>query len=134
MSSQKQGTLGEIIFLKEAVKRDLKVSKPFSHHNKYDFIIDDDENLYRVQIKSCRMEGKGNGYRVRICNGNGSYGKKSAYGKNEIDFFGIYLVPVETWFIIPRKATANNKSVYLLPNDKSSKYGKYQENWGFEYF
>jgi len=47
-----------------------------------------------------------------------------------VDFFAIYLIPVDAWYIIPYEATSNTSvSVHFRPHSPRQKWGAYREAW-----
>lgn len=75
------------------------VSKPFGDRCKYDFIIDIDGELQRIQVKgTSRMEGERDAYRCCIASGSS---KKEKYLKKDVDFIAVYVIPLDVWYMIP---------------------------------
>ena len=52
LNSKAKGELGEMIFLHKASSLGFGVAKPFGDNERYDFILDSGERLWRVQVKS----------------------------------------------------------------------------------
>lgn len=79
------------------------VSVPLGEDCKYDFILDVDNVLIRIQVKTCHINKSNAGieFSCRSTQGNGSMIKNTFYSKESIDFFATfyneqcYLVPVE---------------------------------------
>jgi hypothetical protein len=51
------------------------------------------------------------------------------YSAKEIDYYAIYVLPVEVWYIFPIKTLQGMEGVALRPQSASSKYSRYKENW-----
>jgi hypothetical protein len=45
-----------------------------------------------------------------------------------VDFFAVYLVPVDVWYIIPFDVVEGNLSLNLTPR-KGHKFAQYMEGW-----
>ena len=58
-------------------------------------------------------------------------GKSRKYSKDEVDFFAIFLIPEEAWYIIPVGELKQARSqFYLNPRNAKNKYFRYLEAWG----
>ncbi len=51
------------------------------------------------------------------------------YTEKEIDYFAIYVLPEDVWYIFPAKRLAGMMTVGLTPHRKGHKYERYKENW-----
>jgi hypothetical protein len=51
------------------------------------------------------------------------------YAAGEIDYFAIYVLPEDVWYIFPARTLAGMGSVALSPHRKGHKYERYMENW-----
>lgn len=102
------------------------ISKPFGDRCKYDFIIDMGGELKRIQVKGTGFRDiqKGDSYSCII--GNGSAVKKK-YTKDEIDYFAIYVIPQDSWYMIPVEEV-NSVSINLYPHrvSKTNMFEKYK--------
>jgi len=97
------GDLAELAFTYRAMLRGWIVSKPFGDNSRYDNIVDNGTNLFRVQVKSAGVLGVTNRYHVnmgRLCVKN-SISRAVPYLPSEIDFLAVMIVPEDRWFIIP---------------------------------
>jgi hypothetical protein len=46
-----------------------------------------------------------------------------------VDFFALYIIPTDDWYIMPYAVMGTrNRTLHLTPNDEQ-KYGEYQEAW-----
>jgi hypothetical protein len=123
-----KGEIPEVKFLLEAIERGLKVSRPCFDSYRYDFIVDNDKRRFRVQVKSttvpknCRNTDT---YAVSVAHGSK---RNKKYTSEDVDFFAIYIIPKDTWFIIPIWAIDAVK-VSMIIGSKLSKYSIYQDNW-----
>lgn len=98
LTTKRRGELAELAFLHKATALGFRLSKPYGDSDRYDFITDAGNLLYRVQVK-CTTQLLGGYYHLnahRRING-----KAVPYTLDEIDFFGALIVPEDTWFIIP---------------------------------
>ena len=126
--------IGEVLFLAKCMELDLIASRPYAPC-KYDFIVDNKETLFRVQVKmigSIRPTKKGDVYVGKIGSGRGS---KSTYNKKEIDVLAILCYPINVWYIIPIEEAGDIVSMYFYPHRtilgdlSSGKHEKFFNKW-----
>ena len=101
----------------------LCVCKPYGDSAQYDVGIEVAGRLLRVQIKSTTYSRAG----AFTCNVVGRGGK--AYASGVVDFFAIYLVPVDIWYVLPFDALAGTVSLQFAPERRGHKYQPYMEAW-----
>lgn len=103
LDTKQKGNLNELQCITAFYELGYSVSIPYGDCDRYDFIVDINNKLYRVQAKSSRLIDE-NGTIAFSCrssrsNANGCYNRQ--YTADEIDFFATYwqgkcyLVPVE---------------------------------------
>jgi hypothetical protein len=51
------------------------------------------------------------------------------YTAEDIDYFAIYVLPLDLWYIFPAGTLAGLAAVVLSPHRKGHKYERYMENW-----
>ena len=100
------------------------VSDPISQVSYYDKIVDVNDRLLRVQVKT-DQNGDGN---VIVSQGTG--GNKYPYSET-LDFFAIHMQKINEWYIIPRSATEDHKHIRIALK-REGKYTKYKNNWNFK--
>jgi hypothetical protein len=131
LCKMEQGQISELEFIVKVSKLGLTVSKPIDTHTKYDFIVDNNSNLMKIQVKSCNTldsHGKHNRYRVDIACGNSK--NKRPYNDKDFDFFVIHLPSDDIWFIIPLNLVLGKKWLGLYTDkNKDFKYSNYRNAW-----
>jgi len=129
--SKKQGELVELRFYLTAYEKGWVVSKPFGDNAKYDFIVDADGKLSRVQVKSTLVLDRGNRQNRYALVAASGCKNKIAYSNTTIDFLAIYIIPAETWYIIPIEEVEGKKKLHFRPFDSAStgKYEKFKSAW-----
>ena len=91
---------------------------------RYDFIVEIGRQFRRVQVKSTSYLRK-NHYKCSL-----SGAKRRAYTKEEVDFFAVFVIPANAWYIIPIEALGDEAhNISLSPHNSLSKYAEYQEAW-----
>jgi len=120
---KRRGEWAELRFMAEAAQRGLSVSKPWGDSERYDVGIEHNGQYQRVQVKSVSWHS-GLTYRCGI-------GCSRAYKSSEIDFFAIFIVPEELWYIVPVQMAlaTGNRTLCLTPSRKKNRYEVYREAW-----
>src|SRR5580698_10170450 len=120
---KRRGEWAELRFMAEAAQRGLSVSKPWGDSERYDVGIEHNGQYQRVQVKSVTWHQRLS-YRCGI-------GCGRAYKSNEIDFFAIFIVPEEVWFIVPVRVVVASgfRTICLTPSSKKNRYENYREAW-----
>jgi hypothetical protein len=123
-----QGDLGEAAFLYTAISLNFVVAKPHGYSHCYDFIVDGESGLWRVQVKTCATIVN-RVYRVRICHRKD--GVPTAYTASEIDFAAAYIIPEQTWYVVPVPEVVGHTSLCFRPWEfpRLHTYAHYREAW-----
>jgi hypothetical protein len=117
-----RGEWAELHFILRAIERGLILSKPYGDNAPYDLVIDHQGHFLRIQVK-CTIFHRGNSYKCHLDH-NGI-----PYAPDQIDFFAIYVIPANIFYILPLAATNNQPDILLTPHRKNSKYAQYKEAW-----
>jgi hypothetical protein len=75
----------------------------------YDVGVEHGRRFLRVQVKSTSFR-KGNGY---LC-GFSSNQRSKRYTRRQVDFFAVYVIPEDLWYIIPAAAVLKKKGTELM--------------------
>ena len=129
LTTKRRGELSELAFVYKAASEGFAVAKPYGDSQRYDCILDNGHRLWRVQIKSstCLRNGL---YRVNAC--RDTSGGPVGYDASEIDFFAAYIIPEETWFILPVEMIVGRRTVYFACDGDGRRpnvYAEYREAW-----
>jgi PD-(D/E)XK endonuclease len=124
----KQGELGEAAFLHKATSLGFALALPYGHVRPYDFIVESGRNLWRVQVKTVAYVRAGL-YYTSIRRRN--HRKMESYTESEIDFVAVYIVPEETWYILPVREVVERRALLFRPKGypHSDIYAHYREAW-----
>jgi hypothetical protein len=121
---KEQGEWAELCFMARARQLGLNVVKPYGDSASYDVDIENGGRLLRVQIKSTTY-ARG---RTFTCKRAGS--KHEPYEEGALDFYALYLVPVDLWYILPFGAARKTSvSIQFTPDREGHKYEEYLEAW-----
>jgi hypothetical protein len=128
-TSKQRGELAEMMFMVKAANEGFGAAKPYGDSNRYDFIVDAEKRLWRVQVKSSCSQQYG-AYAVNAQ--RHANGRTIAYSASEIDFVVALVLPEDAWFVIPVEALGGRKNLRLcLRGDpRHGEFGKYWEAWG----
>jgi hypothetical protein len=98
------------------------VSRPYSEHSKYDFILDAEGNLWRVQVKSSTTF-RGGKYVVSLC--------RDGYTPAQIDVLAVLIVPTDTWYIIPAEEVSRLEQIRVMGKRTRGRGGleRFFERW-----
>jgi hypothetical protein len=136
-----RGEWSELRFQLRATERGLILARPCGDCAPYDFIVacperaitgkracperansDRRGHFLRVQVK-CTVFHRGNSYKCHLDH-NGI-----PYTPAQIDFFAAYVIPADTFYILPLAATHSQPDILLSPQRPNSKYSAYKEAW-----
>jgi hypothetical protein len=116
------------MFMVKAGAKRLVVAKPYGDSQRYDFLLDSGQIIYRVQVKGSTTL-LNDQYRInahRRVNG-----RAVPYTLSEIDFIVAYIIPEDSWFILPLSHILGRTSLLFRP--KRSRlpglYDHYREAW-----
>lgn len=126
--TKRKGELAELAFVYKAAGLGFGVAKPYGDSERYDFILDSGERLWRVQVKSSSAMQ----YGAYLVNAQRHLnGRVVAYSASEIDFVVVQVVPEDAWFVIPVELVLVRKNLRLCLHGNASKgeLGKYWEAW-----
>jgi hypothetical protein len=121
-TSKALGEAAEAAFLAKATSLGFGVTKTWGDSERYHFILDAGENLWRIQVESSRRFD-GSRYIAKL---KGA----AAYTAEEIDFIVAYIVPENLWYVIPISLAASRGQLYVSPNGtRHFRHEKYREAW-----
>jgi hypothetical protein len=117
-----RGEWAESVFMERAGAHGLPVSKPWGEMASYDFVIGKTGRFVSVQVKSTVSRLK-TGY---VCTVRGGH---KAYAAGSFDFLAAYVIPDDTWYIIPAELIGGKEVLALYPKSRKAKYEPYREAW-----
>ena len=111
MDSKDKGNIGEAIFLFKALKLGCIVSKPFGDNARYDYIIDWQNKLYKVQVKYC--SGLANESFICPCSSskNHTTNKRRTTYNEDVDYLAFYLSSINEIVMIPIEEIGEKKTI-----------------------
>jgi hypothetical protein len=128
---KQQGEWAELCFMARAAGMGLLVSKPYGDSSSYDVGVEwvapgREGRILRVQVKSTVYKRRGECYSLNVMGAH-----RQGYPSGVVDFFAVYLIPIDTWYIIPYAVMGEtNCTLHFTPDSKRHKYARYREAWG----
>ena len=121
-----KGEDGELLFLLRASEKGMKVAIPVKTE-RYDFIVDVDGRLSRIQVKT--TQGGKFTYIKHVI--TLSSNRNKPYTANDIDFIAAFITSLKIWYIIPITKISGKHGISLYPDAKRglSQYEQYREAW-----
>ena len=116
-----RGEWTELLFMTRAVEHGLRVIRPWGDSSRYDFVVETGGRFLRVQVKSTSCQRSK--HYVCAIDGRG----RNPYTAADVDFFAIYVIPADCWYIIPIQQSSS--AIGLVPHDSLSKNACYKEAW-----
>jgi hypothetical protein len=128
--TRERGAWAEMYFMVLAMSYGLKVSSPYGGFAPYDVGVDDGSGpILRVQVKCTLYQCSTGSYCMSINQKDGMKGRRG-YAPGTVDFFAIYIIPIDDWYIIPYAVIGDrDANVFFKPGMKNQKYGEYREAW-----
>jgi PD-(D/E)XK endonuclease len=126
LSPKELGEIAEAEFLRTVLRKKIAVSKPWGENRGYDFILDDEGRLNRVQVKAAFRGEQERGYSLRTYRSS-----KRCYTAKDIDVLAGYVDPGRVWYLFPVRVIKKLRSLKLFPGSKNkrSKHEKWREAW-----
>lgn len=100
------------------------VSKPLGDSRRYDVLVEAGGRILRVQVKSTLYKRRGNEYSLNVMGP-----QRKPYMAGTVDFFAVYLIPEDEWYIIPYEALGEKLTLHFSPRGGRQKYARYREAW-----
>jgi hypothetical protein len=123
---KQRGEWVELLFMTRAAGHGFSVSKPWGDSTRYDVSVESEGRFWRVQVKSTSSLRGARGFICTLKRTGIRY-----YRLEEVDFFAIYVLPEDVWYILPARVVLRLVSnIRLAPRDKAQKYHRYIEAWG----
>jgi PD-(D/E)XK endonuclease len=117
-----RGEWAELRFMTRATEIGLRVTKPWGDNAPYDLAVETNGHFLRVQVKCTRFR-RGRSYKCHL-DSNGH-----PYTSAQIDFIAAYVIPADSWYILPIEATNRQPDILLTPDNPHAKYERYREAW-----
>jgi hypothetical protein len=144
LSTKRRGEISELAFALAAARQGFGISRPYGESERYDIILDCPKNgpsrldlharprLIRVQVKATAhlLFGQYHVTAQRKVNG-----RAVPYTLAEIDFIAAYIIPEDSWFILPLPHILGQMSLLFRPRAyrRPHAFDRYREAWHLLY-
>src|ERR1700686_3462745 len=126
--AKRRGEVSELAFFYKAASLGFGVPKPWGDSERYDFILDSGQRLWRVQVKSGAYHQNRRYGLHGMCGNRG----QTQYTSGEIDILAAYLIPLDIWYIIPVEKIKNRWFLFFpYGGARCGHYEEYREAWSF---
>jgi hypothetical protein len=127
-NTKQTGERSEAAFLHRASALGFGVAKPWGDSLRYDFILDNGERLWRIQIK-CTESIRAQAYETRATYTIGK--TRAVYTTHDTDFIAAHIVPLDIWYILPVEVCTPAPMLRFYPHRQAKKMRleKYRELW-----
>lgn len=119
MNSKQIGDITELQCITYFYKLGFDISIPYGENSRYDFIIDNGYELFRIQCKTCNFKGDYIIIPCRSIRTNRKGNHVVRYSKNEIDYFATYFN--DRCYLISVDEDINVKSLRIKPPKNNQK-------------
>ena len=123
LSEKDTGTIAELAFSSEAMRRGYRLAQPLGDNAQYDLLLEARDRVFRIQVKASSNTHQGV-YTFLLRRG------KHKVSYTEVDVFACYLIPERLFFILPRNEIKDRRTIKLNATPRTSMWAKYRENWG----
>ncbi len=113
--------------MQRAVALGLTVAKPYGDDARYDVVVDPGwgKPLLKVQVR-CTGCDVGCGFQVFACWG----ARHKAYTPADIDFLAAWVIPLDTWYIVPVHVLRSTRLAFFPHRpDSRARWERYKEAW-----
>lgn len=126
-SPKERGEWAEMRFMARAAEEGFRVSKPWGDSARYDFAVEAEGSILRIQVKSTIYRTSG-GYMCSI-QPAGRNRASRRYTSEQVDFFAAYIIPEDIWYILPAEIAEDLCGQLQVSPKKKHKYELYREAW-----
>ncbi|WP_256297887.1 group I intron-associated PD-(D/E)XK endonuclease [Haloarchaeobius salinus] len=132
MNPSRRGDETEAVLLARLLDRGCSVAVPFGDSDRYDLLVDDDGDLFRVQ---CKTGSWVNGtVRFKLYSSTVADGERvdTVYTADEVDAYAVYSSETDTAYWVPLSETGSGE-MRLRVEEPEAKAPRSRLNWASEY-
>ena len=121
MDTKLKGDIAEQSVILFALRKGWGVSKPIGDRLPYDLILDINDKLVKIQVKSAWFDVSKQNYVVdnRRTKTNRRQMVRSSYGINDFNFAVVHILDLEVFYVFPCEVFINYGSeIHLVETDK----------------
>lgn len=114
-----KGEISESIAKTEMVKRGVTVLEPTIENVRYDFVVEEDGEFYRLQCKTAAKRDGKIRFEARSSQHNNTGGKRENYD-GEVDYFIVCSPDVGNVYLVPIEETGKSSKTLRLEPPKNN--------------
>ena len=123
-----RGLWVEMLCMARGTEEGLVMSRPWGDA-RWDVGADYEWLHWKLQVKSTEYTRRGESYSLNVMGP-----KREPYRDQDVDVLAVYLIPRDTWYVIPYSEMVgkNGKklcSIHFTWGSRRQKWGKYREAW-----
>ncbi len=118
---KERGEWAELCFMARAAGFGMGVMRPFGDSRRWDVAVEAGDRIVRVQVRSTIYKRRGTEYSLNMM-GPG----RKRYRPGSVDFFAVFLIPEDEWYIVPYAALGKKMTMHFGP---LRKYAVFLEAW-----
>lgn len=115
-SNKTKGEWVELRFILTTLALGIRVARPYGDPPGYDFLVDAGGSLSRVQVRSSWRKNR---HWYAVNTGGGLH--KLPFRASALDFFVVYIVPEDAWYVIPYRLLHKLQKVAFFPHRPRSR-------------
>lgn len=114
LNSKHRGALTELQVMTYLFELGYQISIPYGDNARYDFILDVNNTLYKIQVKSANLESEGV-YKIDCSRMRFNRGEnvRKHYTSEEVDFFATMVD--NKCYLIPQSEVSDSKRLRFIP-------------------
>lgn len=115
LKGKEVGNIGEVVVLSKFVKMGIDIYQPFGDNTKADYVADFNNQLQKIQVKSCARLYNDSTYHIYLTSTHrkGKETYRVGYNANDIDFFACYCLQRPEPILIPISLCENKNSIVV---------------------
>lgn len=130
------GDIGEAIAIAKFTQKECIVSKPLNANARYDLIIEYNNRLYKVQVKTTNIikDNEKMIFATKTTNYTKGNWKSNGYSSNEIDFFFLYCLENDwcgLYFGEPDGSFITELTIRTIPSKKANPKARPMQDYDF---
>ena len=129
IDTKRLGEIAEMAFILKVTLLGFTPSRPYGERRPYDFLLECGSRVLRIQVKCVSVPRfhNANSFSVNVV--QHKHGGRAAYTSDDIDFLVAYVLPHDTFYVIPVDVLNLRKMIVVYPAGKKRSDGGLFENY-----
>jgi hypothetical protein len=127
---KRRGEAAELAFMHKAIDEGFAIAKPWGDSERYDFILDNGQRLWRVQVRSTDTPTQYGGFVIRL--DRRVRGIYVPLTPRDVDVIVAYVIPRKAWYIVPiEEAVSVAKYLCFGKTPRGDHWEQHREDWDY---